>query len=665
MSKQKRAYRKRSDYWKKFEKSKVSLEEFSKTQENADAAMPVMVGESLYESQASRLTTSSIQRSKGRKNSAATGMARDRFKNIDDGLLPLEYSADSVSGRDAIELTQKAYFNISSYRSTIDLLSDFSNVDIFLEGGNKKSRDFIQEWFRYVKINSLKSQYFTEYYRSANVFIHRLDGKITTNSAQKLYEAYGATSLTFKIPVRYLLLNPCEINAKGGLNFHEHNYVKALSSFEVSRLKNPKTQQEQKLFESLPEETKKSIRSNNATSEQIEMPLNSDQLHVIFGKKQDYEPLAIPYGFSVLDDINKKLELKKIDQAIARSIENVVLLVTMGAEPDKGGINPKAIDAMQQIFQNQSVGRVLVADYTTKADFIIPDLKKVMGKEKYEVLNRDIQEGLQNVLIGDTKYSDGSLKLNIFLKRLEEPRRKFIEEFLQPEINRICKGLGFKSCPKAKFVEKDILNDEGFMKLTTRMMELGLLTPKQGVEAIEKGKLPDYESMDEAQKEFKKSREEGHYMPLVNSVNLFEGEEMDNVDNNQKSKEGKSNTTKNPAPSGGRPVGQSNASLSKKNIVEVSKKMVDFELMAYREFASKYGLEKIEGTQKNLVDQVCASIVGAKEINEWEATLHDVLADTNKLEEFDLKPEVLDFGAKFQTDDVASAILYHSTKISV
>ena len=212
-----------------------------------------------------------------------------------------------------------------------------------------------------------------------------------------------------------MVINPTDVATKGSISFNDFQYFKVLTPYEISRLKNPQTDHEKEMYDSLPDDVQVRIKNNQAsTSERIYIQLASDLLHVVFAKKQDYEPLSIPYGFTVLDDINKKLELKKIDQAISRSIENVVLLVTMGAEPDKGGVNHKALAAMQSIFKNQSVGRVLVSDYTTKADFVIPDLRKVVGPEKYEVLNRDIQEGLQNVLIGDNKYADGQLKMKIF-----------------------------------------------------------------------------------------------------------------------------------------------------------------------------------------------------------------------------------------------------------
>ena len=54
-----------------------------------------------------------------------------------------------------------------------------------------------------------------------------------------------------------------------------------------------------------------------------------------------------------MDNPHWKIELKKMDQAITRTVENVVLLITMGNEPDKGGINPVNFQAMQSLFQKK------------------------------------------------------------------------------------------------------------------------------------------------------------------------------------------------------------------------------------------------------------------------------------------------------------------------
>ena len=520
----KRKYTKRSEYWSKFKDSTPNhnLEDIT-NQSLAEEFSPELVGESLYETTASRLADSS-KRSSSRTNSITQSYTKNRFKNIDDGLLPFDYSRDSVNSRDAIQLCQKAYFNVPSFRSTIDLLSDFADSDLYLDGGSEKSRNFINAWFKRIKMHDLKSQYFREYYRSGNVFMYRMDGRIKTSDTGKVLETYGATK-NVPIPIKYLIMNPTDIATKGSISFNDFQYFKVLTPYEISRLKDPKTEHEIEMYNSLPEDVQVRIQNNTATTtERLYIKLASELLHVVFAKKQDYEPLSVPYGFSVLDDINKKLELKKIDQAISRSIENVVLLVTMGAEPDKGGVNHKALAAMQNIFKNQSVGRVLVSDYTTKADFVIPDLRKVIGPEKYEILNRDIQEGLQNVLIGDNKYADGQLKMKVFIQRLEESRQQFLRDFLQPEIRRICKAAGMRSWPEAKFVKTDTLDNSDMTKLATRMMELGVLTPQQGMEVIHTGEFPKSEDMGKAQEEFKEHREEGHYLPLVNSINLYQNE---------------------------------------------------------------------------------------------------------------------------------------------
>jgi hypothetical protein len=657
-----RKYTKRSEYWSKFKDKSRPLSEV--TQAEDEVYQPELIGEGFYQStQASRLD-GPTNRTGARENRIATNTVSKRFNNIDEGLLPYEYSKDSVDAREAIQLCQKAYFNIPTFRSTIDLLSEFADSNVYVEGGTEKSRRFIEAWFKRIRIHDLKSQYFREFYRSGNVFLYRIDGLIPLKNSQKVLDAYGASSRK-EIPIKYMVINPTDIAAKGSMSFSDYQYFKVLTPFEISRLKNPQTDHEIELFNSLPEDVQMRIKSNGVSvSESINIELDSKLLHVIFAKKQDYEPLAIPSGFAVLDDLNKKIELKKIDQAISRSIENVVLLVTMGNDPDKGGVNHKNLAAMQQIFRNQSVGRVLVSDYTTKADFIIPDIRKVVGPEKYEILNKDIEEGLQNVLIGDSKYADGKIKMKVFFQRLEEARNLFLNEFLNPEIRRVCKGAGLRAWPEVKFVKNDTLDDENLTKLSIRLMELGVLTPEQGMKVIHTGAFPEGKDMNSAQDKFKEDREKGHYMPLVNTINLYDGEE-------EAPQEGggdpePKDAQKGVSPSGGRPVGVSNSkSFSKKNIVEATKMVDEFELRAFRDFALKYGLEELDEEKAGLVTRVCESIILAKENTDWDAALTEVVENLDSIASLDVSDEVLEIGANHQLDDLSSAILYHSTKIKV
>lgn len=693
MSEGKRSYQKRSDYWNNISKKSesASVEDFYKSVNTPNSSSPEFIGESFYQSVASTASTQTASRS----NKIHKSVTKDRYKNISDGLLPFHYSADSVDVKDTVELCQKACFNVPVCRSTVDLMSEFADSDVYLEGGSAASKKLINAWFKKIRLHDLKKQHFREYYRSGNVFYYRFDGKVKSGASKKMIEAYGATTKE-GIPTKYLLLNPTDIASKSTMSFFQNEYVKVLTSYEIARLRKPSNDQEKEMFDSLPEELKEKIKKGVGIGTTVHFPLKQDKLHAIFYKKQDYEPFAVPMIFPVLDDVNKKLELKKIDQAIARTIENVVLLVTMGAEPDKGGINHANIAAMQNIFKSQSVGRVLVADYTTKAEFIIPDLKKVMGKEKYEILNKDIEEGLQNVLLGESKYSDTQLKMKIFMQRLEEAREIFLKDFLQPEIKRICLSLGMKNVPQAKFVKTDTLDDSDLQKLVIRMMELGILTPEEGLKVINTGLFPTGDDSLEEQKKFRQAREDGYYTPLVNSIQIQTQEadekqqEFDNkmaIESQKLAKKAAENPSptgttakigpKKPqatkkkgatssAPSGGRPMGTSNAEeYSAKKISIAVKAINEFELRAFREFGIKYGMEELSESKKDVVSKVCETIVASSEMEEWDNELKLAVEDFTSLADKLPSEEVLEIGERHQLDDLASAILYHSTRISV
>jgi hypothetical protein len=187
------------------------------------------------------------------------------------------------------------------------------------------------------------------------------------------------------------------------------------------------------------------------------------------------------------------------------------------------------------------------------------------------------------------------------------------------------------------------------------MMELGVLTPEQGMSVVHNGIFPKAEELGPAQDKFKEQREDGYYMPLVNSINLFQNEE-------ESTPEAKPEVAPI-APSGGRPMGVSNSSFSKKHIVEATQMVSEFELRAYRDFSLKFGLEELDEERKDLVSPACESIIVSKPVGEWDETLSSVVENLNNLSKLNVDPEVLDVGAKHQLDDMSAAILYHSTKI--
>ena len=665
-----RKYTKRSDYWNKFtkgEQSPSNLEEL--IQPTIEEVTPSSAGEAYY-TEASCPTRNIGQidekgSNRSRRNRATVAKKPDKYKNIEQMSLPYEYTKGYVSPRHSIHMCQKAYANVPIFRNAIDVMAEFSNSDLYLDGGSEKARQFIEKWFHRIEAWKLKDQYFREYYRSGNVFMYKIDGRFTSEDFIKLNQIYGSESDLLpgrRIPIKYIFLNPFDFVADRTLNFGAKNgvYKKLLSEYDIERLKNPQTDYDKEVFDALPPEAKERISNNQYTNNGIKIYLDPKKLIFSFYKKQDYEPFAIPFGFPVLDDINWKMELKKVDQAITRTIENVILLVTMGNEPDKGGVNPNNLKAMQQLFQNESIGRALIADYTTKAEFIIPDLNKVLGSAKYQIVNEDIKEGLQNIIVGKENYSSTQVKAQIFLERLKEARNSFINDVLQPQIKEVCKIMGFRNFPQVKFVEIDIKDEVQLQRVASRLIEMGIITPEQGMTALKKGIYPNPEDLKLAQEKFVEDRERGYYTPLAVAQPILHDDEEES-----------SSTPKVPGESG-RPAG-SNTNTdkifakekhSRKDIQKVIYKIEDLQKFSEAEMKSHYNKKRLSKEHKEMIADLTQSVVMSKNIEDWESSISSCIKDFNNIEKLDVMSDILDIGEKHQIVSYPAAILYHSKKIN-
>ncbi|CAK0747420.1 conserved hypothetical protein [Gammaproteobacteria bacterium] len=676
-----RKYNKRSDYWGKFSKAQEGQSEPLDAMLRDNASEPSLVGDPFYQQESK---ASSYERSGGgestslRRNLAYVGPKIYKYGNIREGMLPFETSINGYNIRDAIELCQKAYANIAIFRNAVDIMSEFANAEIYLEGGSQKSKDFFSKWMKYTRMWNVKDQYFREYYRSGNVFFYKINAKFDIDDFQKILETYASydgasyntdiklynypTPYDVKnlIPVQYTLLNPYYLTTNHTSSWHQIVYQKILSEYELERLRSPKNDHDKVVFDSLDNDTKEKIRLGQWARDGLKIQLNPTDIIYSFYKKQDYEPFAIPFGFAVLDDINFKMEMKKIDQAICRTIENVILLITMGTEPTKGGINHKNIKAMQNLLSNQSVGRVLVADYTTKAEFIIPDMNKVLGYEKYKVVNEDIKEGLQNILIGSEKFANTTVKAQVFFERLKEARKAFLNDFLQPEMELIFRNLGFKGkCPIAKFEEVSIKDETQFNRVVTRMMELGILPPEEGLRVIETGIYPTKEELGTAQAKFVEERKKGYYNPIVGGVPVIAPPVSEASGVKPVMKKTTTPTER------GRPVGSNASVYAKDAIAKVMDKTKDLYSIVEVGLKKKYSKKSLNAEQNKLAQGISEAIILGSQSESWISLATEVLNDPNKLDKLNILSEIQTTAGEHDLDTYAAALLYHSTKYSV
>ena len=647
----KRKYTKKSNYWKKFD-AKVS--QTSQAQESVE---PATMGPAYHVSEGSYARSGSVSNlpsnnTSVRINRSSVTAPLNKFSQIRAGLLPYEISSDGINVREAIELCQKAYANVPIFRNTIDMMSEFANAEVYLEGGNATSRDFFMKLFDRIKLWDLKDQYFREYYRSGNIFLYRLDGKFDLNDFRKFSKLVEDSPKENKFPLKYIVLNPFEIVAKRSTVFSSKGaYAKILSEFDMERLANPKNDYDVAVFEALNPEDQKLIKDGAYFKDGLKISLENERLAYSFYKKQDYEPFAIPFGYPVLEDINAKMEMKKMDQAIMRTVENVILMITMGSEPDKGGINPNNVKAMQKLFQNESVGRVLVSDYTTKADFVIPDINKVVGPGKYEVINQDIKEGLQNIILNEDKYSGAQIKARVFLDRLKEAREAFVNDFLQPEIRRIAKDLGFRQYPTVKFKDIDLRDETQLMRIATRLMELGILTAEQGMTLFQTGRFPQAQELEKAQDKFVGQRERGYFNPIVGGAPMIDEDEM-NKPRTQPT---------NGMP--GRPEG-SEDQFSRANIQGTIYEIESLRNIAFTKLRDKLkvGKKGFSKEQGKMVDKLCESVVCSTEKENWSDQIISCVNDFNVIEKLGTLDGVLDVSESHKLELYPSAILYHSNE---
>tara|TARA_R110002020_G_scaffold278249_2_gene493706 strand:+ start:6037 stop:7911 length:1875 start_codon:yes stop_codon:yes gene_type:complete len=591
-----------------------------------------------------------------RRNAAADIPRTDRFRNIENGMIPFKYSHgvannSNIDVRDTIILCQKAYYNFSVFRNTIDLMTEFSISNLYYTGGSKKSREFFETLFKKINIDDLQSRFFREYYRSGNVFIYRFNAKMEKSDVFKINQTFGISQASedLEIPAKYIILNPSDIQLQGSISFSTGVYYKVVTDYELQRLRHPQTDEDREVFDNLPKETQKLIEeTKNVGMSAVTIPLDTNKLVAVFYKKQDYEPFAVPMGYPVLEDINWKQEMKQMDMAVSRTTNQAILLVTMGTKPEDGGVNQKNLMAMQKLFENESVGRVLISDYTTDAKFVIPDIGNILDPKKYDVVNQDIQMGLNNILLSDEKFANTSIKVQVFMERLKQGRRVFLENFLMPEIRRISKELGFKNYPTAHFEDVDLRDTSVYSRIYSRLIELGVLTAEEGMQAIESGRFPTSEESVESQKKFKDLKNEGLYSPLIGGA---KGANMTGRPNGATGP--KETDTKTPVGT----KASMNFSLSKiqENLNLSDKLNIEVE-SSLRQLHSRKRLSK---QQKEVAREITNIVIANEDPENWLAKAGRYAAEPTDRNHERVK-KIQDVALEHQVDDFLAGILYSS-----
>lgn len=597
----------------------------------------------------------------------------NQFSNIEKGVSPFTIN-DNTSEWDikyVLELVQKAYYNFSAIRNIIDTMTDFSISKIYFRDGNARNRQFFTDLLESVNIQNFQDKFYREYYRSCNAFIYRFESIPQNDDLLNLNKAYNAKAAKgVKLPSKYVILNPCDISVQANIAFaNTMMFFKRLNGYEIHRLRyaaqNPDkvTSDEKNFLKSLPKITQDQIKAGAGA---VIIPLDPDILYAVFYKRQDYEPLSVPWVWPVLKDIEWKAEMKAIDMAVSRTMNTLVLQVKMGYQGKNGEymVDQKAIQAMQALFQSESVGKTLVTDFATEVTYTVPEVGNFLDPKKYQIVNEDIKMGLNYILMGsDSKFANQHIQVKLFIERLRQARESFLINFLIPEIKRISKAMGFKNYPTPYFEDIELKDEADFNRLIAQLYQYGLLTPEEAFTSIETGRIPTGEESIESQQEFKGYKDKGYYQPIVggpaNQLDVLKqtGKQQMDLQDSQQEHDAKIKTKElkhqadNPAPapppsihinaptksmpqSGGRPNGTKSPQTTKK--IKPSKaslikhdvsKIKDFLILATelnrdikRKLCEKHNIKELNKDQNDTADSISELVMINESPDKWKET---------------------------------------------
>jgi hypothetical protein len=225
-----------------------------------------------------------------------------------------------------------------------------------------------------------------------------------------------------------------------------------------------------------------------------------------------------------------------------------------------------------------------------------------------------------------------------------------MNEFILPEMKKIGKNLGFKNLPVARFKDADFKNDMNLTRIYSRLIELGVLTPEEGVTAIETGRLPLPDESVESQKDFKKLQEEGLYQPLLNKPQQQQ--------TGRPAGTGTPQTTKAPRTA---PVVQAAEVKPKINADLVAKNLVKFENLVEAvetTLKEKYDRKRLTKEQKEIIQTIAETIATNELPKDWVNKINDYI---NKPVELNVNMEKInEIAAQYGLDYKTAILLYHS-----
>jgi hypothetical protein len=415
------------------------------------------------------------------------------------------YSQSTHVAHMKMAMAVEAYKGFGVVKNVIDLMCNFASEGLSINHPRPAIKKFYQRWAQCVDLQGRVKDILRYYYKHGNCFVYTTMGVIDAAAYNKMRLNKGVMLSTAdtndpsederqeevekertkpakarKIPWRYTLLNPFQMELRGSKYFGESNWVFILDEKTQAAIRDKTARSVDFLDETdvnLPSEFKK-LKTDKHDSRA--MPLDQSKLWTFHYMKDDHEDWADPMVWPVMNDIMYKQALRAMDISVVNSTINATTIYKLG-DLKNGFIAPKShFKQFSEMLRTPSYSHNIVWNDAITMESNYPPIEKILSIDKYRSVDRDILAGLgiPSILVEGTEggnFSNAFLQVRTLLERLEEGRTEVIK-WINKQLTLIADTMGHRDIPTIKFGQMSLKDEQAEKNLIIQLLDRNIIS---------------------------------------------------------------------------------------------------------------------------------------------------------------------------------------------
>ena len=376
------------------------------------------------------------------------------------------------------------YYTTPVVRNIIDLMVDFASEGLKIEHKVDAQQRFYDEWARRSGFYELIPQIFHSILLTGNCFVMKRTGKISPAIQKEMSKA----SLEFPsvknrvVPISYTILNPTRIEIDQSELFDERIIQFRLSESDVKKIRKPSNKSQRDVLKSMSPDVRAAALKTGVVI------LEEDKVTPLFYKKLPWQSWAYPLIFSCIDDINFKKMLRQMDESSAADVIKAIVIFKLGNTKENFGATQAMFSKFATLLKNPAEAKNIVWNDLIDVMDSYPPIDKILGSEKYDVVDRDILTnfGVSEVLVSGRagNYSSAFLSVRTLQEKLETIRTYVMNNFVIPELMQIQRAVNFRSKPKARFTSMSLRDEQSEKKLLMGLLDRKIISAQTMHETV-------------------------------------------------------------------------------------------------------------------------------------------------------------------------------------